>query len=201
MIQIFGFFSVARTTWYRLFMTDYVGILVSNRFWFPHTNTHARQIAVEKTTKKQHTNYTQSHIALFSTILLLCFFSFHFVSLYNSIWFIHFWLYYNSILFFSATLQLVGFRFSIVPECVHQFCFYIQLNICFSFFGLKNIDWFVYVTTLLYADTFVDDLKKKTNRLRMTINLCHDWRFDQKMKKTWKFTYEIDWMNRTHIRA
>lgn len=41
----------------------------------------------------------------------------------------------------------------------------------------------MYVTILLYADTFVDDLKKKTNRLRMTINLCHDWRFDQKKRK------------------
>lgn len=48
--------------------------------------------------------------------------------------------------------------------------------------------------TLLYADTFVDDLKMKTNRLRMTINLCHDLRFDTK----WNITYE---MNPTSLRA
>lgn len=167
MIQIF----FPRTTWYRLFMTDYVGILVSNRFWFPYTYTPFTANRIGKK-KKQHTNYTQSHIALFSTIILF------FVTLHCIIQF-------NFVSFTLLQFDFVRFLFDCPRMCSHYIYNWIWV------FGLKNRDWFVYVTTLLYADTFVDDLKKKTNRLRMTINLCHDWRFDQNEKLRTKSTEYI----------
>ena len=129
-----------RTTWYRLFMTDYVGILVSNRFWFPHTNTHARQIALEKKQQRRNLQITPNHTSLSSRqyILLLCFFFFYFIFVHCIIQFDLFTFdFITTILDFFFLYNYLDFVSRLSPNVFTIFVFIYNFEYVFSFWFEK----------------------------------------------------------------
>lgn len=160
------FFSILSIRYCLFTMRYYMCISVSNRFWFPHTYTPFTMLERGKKT----TIYTQSHT---SNGLLL-------------------WPEQFTSFTVHMMIQFIKFVVIFIQSRLSRMCSFVIYNwICF-FVGFEwKIELICLCYTLLYADTFVDDLKKKTNRLRMTINLCHDWRFDQNEKLRTKWTQRI----------